>query len=367
MKIAFDHTIFTYQKYGGISRYFTILASNLIKQNQDVRILTCMHRNNYISAMSENIAKGIKLNDYPPKSGRIFEWLNHGVSELKTKIWNPNIVHETYYSSLPILNTKSTRFITVYDMIHELYSHQFPPNDKTTERKKKAFDRVDHIISISHNTKNDLIKIFGIDESKISVIHLGVDIDSFQSSKKNDTSISPQQYILYVGSREGYKNFKGLLEACSKSKVIKNKIKIIAFGGGSFNKYELERINELGFNERMVEQISGDDELLAILYSNALCFVYPSLYEGFGLPPLEAMAARCPVVSSNTSSMPEVINQAGIYFDPLNIDEIIFTLEKVILDSTLRSKLIQQGLKNIQRFTWEKCAIKTLQSYKNYS
>jgi len=366
MKIAFDHQIFTYQKYGGISRYFTILASNLIKQSQDVRILTCMHRNNYISNMSENIATGIKLNDYPPKSTRFFEWLNHGISELKAKTWKPNIVHETYYSSLPISSTKAARFITVYDMIHELYSEQFSAKDKTTERKKKAFDRVDHIISISHNTKSDLINIFGIDESKISVIHLGVNIDAFQISK-NQTIFSNQQYILYVGARSGYKNFKGVLEACSKSKIIKNKIKIIAFGGGSFNKNELQRIYELGFNEGMVEQISGDDQLLSILYTNALCFVYPSLYEGFGLPPLEAMAAKCPVVSSNTSSMPEVINQAGIYFDPLNTDEIIFTLERVITDSNLRSNLIQQGLKNIQKFTWEKCAIQTLQSYKNHS
>ena len=139
---------------------------------------------------------------------------------------------------------------------------------------------------------------------------------------------------------------------------------IVAFGGGEFTSRELFEINELGFKDGFVQQLEGSDEILASLYSNAICFVYPSLYEGFGLPPLEAMAAGCPVVSSNTSSIPEVVNKAAVYFDPNNIDEMCSAIEMVVLDESIRSKLVQLGLENIKLFSWQKCAIETLDIYK---
>jgi glycosyltransferase involved in cell wall biosynthesis len=228
--------------------------------------------------------------------------------------------------------------------------------------KKKTFERVDQIISISNSTKNDLIELFDIDESKITVVHHGVDLMAFQQPIMEETR-GDMPYILYVGSRRGYKNFEGLLKACATSNVIKNKIKIVAFGGSPFSSQEILKIYELGFNKGSVQQVEGSDNLLVSLYSNALAFVYPSLYEGFGLPPLEAMAAKCPVVVSNTSSMPEVVNQAGVYFDPRNIDEIRSAIELVVQDEVLRLKLIELGLKNIELFTWEKCAKDTLSLY----
>lgn len=364
MKIAFDHQTFTYQSYGGISRYCTILADELINQGQDVKVFAGLHRNNYVVDLPGGVVKGVKLNSFPPKSGRLFQWVNHGVSQLQMKSWQPDLIHETYYSSLPTLKTDAVRITTVHDMIHELFSDQFSPRDKTTQWKKKTFERVDHIISISHNTKRDLIELFGIDQSKISIVHHGVDLKAFQQPKI-DNKYKDQSYVLYVGSRGGYKNFDGLLKACSRSVFIKNKVKIVAFGGGRFNSHELGLIKKLGFKAGFVEQVGGTDELLASLYANALCFVYPSLYEGFGLPPLEAMAAECPVVSSNTSSMPEVVNQAGIYFDPSNTDEMCYAIETVIADNELRAKLIQLGLVNIKLFSWHKCASETLKVYKN--
>lgn len=364
MKIAFDHQTFTYQSYGGISRYYTILANELLRKDQEVKIFAGLHRNNYASDLPENLVKGIKLNKYPPKASRVFHWLNHGFSQIQTKVWQPDIIHETYYSALPTLRTKAVRITTVHDMIHELISDQFSPSDKTTQWKKKTFERVDHIISISHNTKRDLIQLFGVDESKISTVYHGVDLEVFQEPKI-ENQFTGQPYILYVGSREGYKNFNGLLKACMSSKLLKNQIRIIAFGGGCLSRKEMSKINEFGFKEGFVQQIGGSDKLLASLYANAKCFVYPSFYEGFGLPPLEAMAAKCPVVSSNTSSMPEVVNQAGVYFDPYNTDEIRIAIERVITDKDLRSKLIRLGLENIKHFSWQKSANQTLNVYKN--
>lgn len=363
MKIAFDHQTFTYQSYGGISRYYTILADELIKQNQDVKVFAGMHRNNYITDLSEGVVKGVKLNKYPPKSGRLFQWLNHGISQIQMKSWQPDIIHETYYSALPTLKTNAVRVTTVYDMIHELFADQFSPRDKSTQWKKATFERVDHIISISHSTKRDLIELFGVDEQKITVVHLGVDLTAFQN-KPASLSGFDKPFVLYVGGRGGYKNFSGLLKALAASSKLKNELDVVAFGGGAFNAAEQQLINQLGFKDSQVRQTGGSDDVLAALYHQAVVFVYPSLYEGFGLPPLEAMAAGCPVVSSNTSSMPEVIGEAGEYFNPNNLDEMRNVIEKVVFSDSLKSELITLGYKNIEKFTWQKCASETLSVYK---
>ena len=109
--------------------------------------------------------------------------------------------------------------------------------------------------------------------------------------------------------------------------------------------------------------MNGNDEILASLYASAICLVFPSLYEGFGLPPLEAMAAKCPVVCSNTSSMPEVINDAGIYFNPNSLEEMRSAIESIITDEELRDNIITLGLQNIKNFSWQKCADETLDIY----
>ena len=363
MKIAYDHKIFTFQKFGGVSRYYSILAENLLKQNQDVKIFAGIHRNGYLDILPEGTVKGIKFKNYPPKFGRLFHYFNHVISDVQIKSWQPDIIHETYYEALPSIQPNALRIVTVYDMINELFNDQFSNYKKLSNLKKKTIERADHIISISHSTKKDLINLFGVKEEKISVVQLGVDYKAFKQSKLKNQFVQ-YPYILYVGSRDGYKNFNNMLKACSISNVIKNKVVIVAFGGGSFSKIELAEINELGFKNGFVKQVGGNDEMLSSLYSHALCFVYPSLYEGFGLPPLEAMAAECPVVSSNTSSMPEVINKAGIYFNPNDIDEMCSAIEMVVLNKDLRSRLINLGLENIKLFSWQKCSFETLGIYK---
>ena len=363
MRIAYNHQIFSEQEFGGVSRYYSMLADNLFKQGQDVKIFAGLHRNIYLGNLPKGVVKGIEFKKYPLKSGRLFQWLNNMINHVQIKSWQPDIIHETYYSVLPTFKSDVVRITSVYDMIHELFSDQFSPLDITMHSKKKTIERADHIISISHSTKNDLIKLFGVKEDKISVVHLGIDLEAFKQPKVK-SQFAEQSYILYVGSRSGYKNFYGMLKACAISNVIKNKIMVIAFGGDDFSSQELLEINKLGFKDGFVQQVGGSDEMLASLYSNALCFVYPSLYEGFGLPPLEAMSAECPVVSSNTSSIPEVINKAGVYFDPNNIDEMCSAMEMVVLDESLRFRLVQLGLENIKLFSWKKCAFETLEIYK---
>jgi len=368
MKIAFDHQIFTHQNYGGISRYFYFLAKELSNHGQDIKIFTGFHQNSYIGGLSGNIVNGIKIK-YPNSS---IKWkfknfiylFNNYICQKKMKLWKPDIIHETYYSSSLPSTRGSIRVTTVYDMVHELFKESFGKDDLTPITKKKTLDRVDHIFSISHNTKNDLMELLEVRESKISVVHLGVDLNIFKKPKNEKLNL-PKPYILYVGSRSGYKNFNRFLKACSNSIILKNKIKILVFGGEYFDGNELSNINKLGFSDGNVEHVTGDDNKLAKLYANALCLVYPSLYEGFGLPPLEAMASGCPVVASNTSSMPEIINDAGEFFNPYDIEEIQYAIESLILSNTRREQLISLGYKNIKRFSWSKCAEESLNIYKN--
>lgn len=362
MRIAFDHQAFNLQSYGGISRYYSILAQELLKQGQDVGVFSGVHRNNYLSNLPKDVVRGIKLNQYPPKSSRIFQVFNHYLANMQINNWQPDIVHETYYSAMPLLKTTAHRVTTVYDMIHELYPQMFSTRDNTTNWKRKTLDRVDHIISISQSTKNDLIEIFGVEEKKVSVIHLGVDISfSHYYPEQNNTTQRP--FLLYVGARGGYKNFHALLQAFSNSNQLRNDFDLVAFGGGSFSHSELDVISRFGFDDKGVRQVGGSDEKLKELYYLASAFIYPSLYEGFGMPPLEAMACSCPVISSNTSSMPEVIGNAGEYFGPTNVDELMVAIENVVYSSVRSEELRLLGQERIKSFSWEKTAKRTLDIY----
>lgn len=362
MKVAYDYQAFTMQAFGGISRYYQILATEMLNLHQDVSVLAGLHCNNYLRAMNSEVVKGTKLSRYPFSASRIFGLINHAFSELSIKYRMPDVIHETYYSSLPRLKSESFRITTVYDMIHELFPENFSVKDKTSDRKKLTLSRVDHIICISESTKRDLINIFGIAEEKLSVVHLGVDLSAFVNAK-SEPGITVKPYLLYVGGRAGYKNFYGLLEAFASSRMLRSDFDVVAFGGGAFTGDELMLLKDYGFRDKQVRQVSGDDQRLSLLYSNARAFVYPSLYEGFGLPPLEAMASGCPVVSSNSSSMPEVIGVSGEYFVPSSIEDMRGAIERVAYSDQRRSELINLGFDNVSDFSWQSCAKRTLEVY----
>jgi glycosyltransferase involved in cell wall biosynthesis len=139
---------------------------------------------------------------------------------------------------------------------------------------------------------------------------------------------------------------------------------LVAFGGGKFSVAESQRIAALRLNSGDVIQVGGQDDLLSSLYAGARCFVYPSMYEGFGIPPLEAMSFACPVVCSNTSSIPEVVGDAALTVDPVDIDAMRDAIETAVFDDDVRGKLIARGKDRIQTFSWSRCAEETIQIYK---
>ena len=357
----FDYQIFTYQRVGGISRYFVNLANELYQKNIDVSIQAGLHKNEYLREPYEFNIAGAFVESV--LNSRYENLARHGVNYTFNQFWelspSISIIHETYYSALPRIS-KKPRVLTVYDMIHELYNTDFEKGDRTRVRKDAAFRSVDEIICISESTKNDLLKLYNVDEEKISVVYLGVDTNIF-NLKVGPKRIQNFDYILYVGSRNGYKNFTLLLKAFALSSLSSNGYKLVVFGGGDFSVEELSLMSALGVSEGSVIRVSGNDELLASYYQNASFFVYPSLYEGFGIPPLEAMACGCPVLVSCNSSIPEVVGDAGMYFESQSLESLVDGLEKMLLsDRETQTKL---GLGRVKHFTWEKCAISTLEVY----
>ena len=323
MKIVFGHQIFSVQKYGGISRYFYELARNIEKiSDNDVEIFAPLYINEYLVKIKP---KGFKV-PIPENMGQLVTRFNTLASKLLIHSRNDiNIYHETYYSGNNNYPKSAINIVTVFDMVHEKFPSMFSKNDKTKQNKINAINRADHVICISRNTQKDLIELLGIDEEKTSVVHLANSL-IIKSSNIPYPNFDAQ-YILFVGKRSGYKNFKNLIKAYADSKTLKNHFLIVCFGGGKFSNEEINFITSMKIDIRNIKHIEGDDNMLSYLYSSAAVFIYPSFYEGFGIPPLEAMFHGCPVVCSNTSSIPEVVGESGIFFNPYEPEEISNAIE----------------------------------------
>lgn len=361
MKIAYDYQTFTLQAYGGISRYYFKLTEELTKSGEEVKIFAPYHCNQLIDTLDKSIAEGKKIasKDFSKPKALVLMMLNQLLSKNAIHHWKPDIVHETYFSIRRSAPRKYPVVVSVYDMIHEKFPQYFHKADPTSFLKRLAIKRADHIICISESTKRDLINLFPFVEDKVSVIHLG--FSSFKPKEQDVEIMRP--YFLYVGSRNGHKNFVNLLSSFASSEKLRSDFDLMAFGGGEFSVNENKLIDELGFRPHQIKQVGGDDNTLAMYYKKATAFVYPSYYEGFGLPPLEAMAQDCPVVSSNSSSMPEVIGDAAEFFDPYSIGEMAAAIEKVAFSSSRRDDLIEKGKTRLGVFSWNKCANETLRIY----
>jgi len=360
VKIVFDYQIFFWQRYGGISTYFSNLAKNISALKNEVKIISPFYINELINDNSFlDIVIGRKIKNVPRYTGKFFRILNNILFEYYITKINPKIIHLTYYDKIFNLNKKK-KILTVYDLIHEKFILNSYKNNNLP--KKKAINEADHIICISESTRKDLLDIYKIDKKKTSVIYLA---SSFSCNKTDGSLINNVPSILYVGDRARYKNFYNFIKAISNSKLLKNNVNINCFGSSPFSKQELTLFLSEGFNDGTFNHITGNNDVLKKLYLNSTVFVYPSLYEGFGLPILEAMSLGCPVICSNTSSMKEIGGDSVWYFDPSSIDDMTLSIEKIINSDQDRKILIKKGLEKNRHFSWTKCAQETLVIYNN--
>jgi glycosyltransferase involved in cell wall biosynthesis len=374
IKVFYDSQIFCSQVYGGVSRYFCELATHLSVSNLNmlVKIIAPFYVNEYLKQTPKYLIEGFAAPQFVKTGVGTFasyarscvRLLSILLGALCINIANPHIVHQTYFYPLCIFRKRTKRIMTIYDMIHEKFASNFPVDDKTAKYKRRAAMSADHIICISESTRRDVIEILGVDPQKTSVVYLGFNYFSQSNEMPGELiGFSEAPYLLYVGQRSGYKNFEKFLLAYSESKKLRETFNIICFGGGAFTDGEKDFIKKLEISDKKILHYSGNDQLLGFFYKNARAFVYPSQYEGFGIPPLEAMSLGCPVICSFASSIPEVVGNAAELFDPNDILAIRNAIENVVFDEKRTLELISLGKNQLSKFSWEKCAQETKKIY----
>lgn len=378
MKILYDSQIFLAQKHGGISRYYYELATSS-ETDVETEIAVLYHRNEYLG----KVLKSLPL---PPKTdsflgGRYFPGRNILVNikekvhpSIKPIVENQNklleqiaqrkfdLFHPTYYNNYFLRHIHKTPFVlTIYDMIHELYPEYFM-GDKTALLKRQLFDNAQHVITISETTKNDIVQFYNCSVNKVEVVHLASSLISVEQQDSLKHLKIPENYILFVGDRRIYKNFLFFVNAIASLLKANDELFLICTGR-HFSDAEIEFFEQQGLAGKIMQIFASDEELVA-LYSNARVFVFPSLYEGFGLPVLEAFSCGCPAVLSHTGSLPEIAGDAALYFDPKSVSDIRNTINKVLSSDSLRENLIQKGKQQLNKYSWSKTVKETHKIYR---
>jgi glycosyltransferase involved in cell wall biosynthesis len=338
----------------------------------DVSPLKSGHKVRGVGFYLENLKKSL-IKYYPQNDFLFFDDISSIPNESE-------VIHFPYFDpfilSLPSKNEKKT-VVTVHDLTPIIFPKHFPPGLRGNIKwqiQKRRLRKVDAIITDSNSSKKDIEKIVGADPSKVSVVYLASS-DNFKKIEdiKNPPKLFrenkiPESFILYVGDVTWNKNLPKLLEAVKQTdltlvmvgKAIVNK----DFDKNSAWNKDLVRVQKLiEGDSRFIPLGFVSNEDLNYLYNTAVCLVMPSLYEGFGLPVIEAMQAGCPVITSRKGSLPEVGGDAVLYIDPENIDSIKEEIINLSKDNKLRDELSNKGLERANKFSWKKTAEKTIEVY----
>lgn len=269
--------------------------------------------------------------------------------------------------------------VTVHDLAIYRRPDLFPSRQGFSVKYivPQSIDGASRIIAVSNSTKNDIVQFFEVDEAKVQVIYEGVEAQRFQLDSSHPDMLAQvmakydisRDYLLFVGTLEPRKNLIRLLEAFyellkRRPEIAKRYQLVLAGGKGWLYEEIFEEVTNRGLDEHVVFTGYLPAEDIPRIFAAATGFVYPSMYEGFGLPVLEAMAAGVPVITSNVSAMPEVAGEATLLVDPLDIEGISRAMERLLSDDELRRSLSEKGRARAQGFTWEKCAKETMEVYK---
>jgi len=356
MKILFDSHIFANQKIGGISRYHYELAAGLQAKGHQPFIAGKFIKNHYL--LSNKLQHQCFISD----TKAIFSGLNSIIIKSylrksnKFDIFHPTDTREYLLKSLP---KNKPMVFTIHDMIPELLDNI----DPFATSKYKFAQRASKIIAVSENTKNDIINIFNIPSEKIDVIYHGSSL--FPDPKKHSNLKIPHKYLLFLGGRSRYKNFDFFVQAISPLLNSNKNLSLVCAGGKPFTEVEKSHIKELSIENQVICYTQLSDSELAFLYTNSLAFIFPSIYEGFGIPILEAWACKTPVLLSQASCFPEIASDGALYFNPQSISSIQETINSVISNDELRTNLINIGLQNLKNFNWNKTVNQTIQTYQS--
>ncbi len=360
MKIVLDPQIFNDQKFGGISRYFAEIYKYIKTEDSanEIELPLIFSENFHIKDSIENKHSlfyflSLKFPFFKKKYLRKTKKKNIKLAIKILQMQDYDVVVPTYYNPYFIDLIGNKPFVlTVYDMIHEVFPQYFLEDLYTVKNKKILIEKANKIIVISESTKKDIIKFYpDIDATKIEIIYLAQSIDTINSVKVD----LPKKYILFVGNRDIYKNFIFFIKAIASTLRENRDLFVVCAGGNHFHSKEKKLLEELDIFKQVIQQNFEDNEL-SYYYSNAQCFVFPSEYEGFGIPVLESMACGCPVILANHSSFPEVAGDAGVYFELNNELDLKNKIVLLLNDESYRTQIIQKGYLQVAKFSWKKTA-----------
>lgn len=356
LAVYFDDQVFSIHSGGGISRYFVELMRTFRDHSEFGVQLAGHHmwtRNDYVveSGFGRRLPLSPRLAVYPTRLLNRLTWRRSGAQ----------IIHHTYYDRryLKRFQDGFLRVVTIVDMIPELFPELFPAGNPHLE-KQRYVDEADLVLCISESTRRDLLSLYGTPSSPIVVTPLGVD-ERFKPDLPPLDSL-PDRYILFVGGRRAYKDFDVLAQAFALPRI-RADVHLVAVGGGPLASDENGTLVALGVRDR-VQHINLGDHQLAAAYANAECFAFPSRYEGFGLPTLEAMAAGCPAVLAASSAHFEVGGDAALFFEPGDVDGLAEALASVLEDGDFRQGIVSKGLEHADSFSWTRTAILTAKAYR---
>lgn len=346
MKIIFDNIIFGAQKSGGISVVWYELVSRSLRDNLNVRFIDFSDNQNIMRERLGDLPNIVR--SVPSRYKKYCKYL-----PVLCRSKEPFIFHSSFFRYCPLSN--AINITTVHDFTNELFQ---TGSGARKERwiKDNAIRHSDYIICISENTKKDFERFYpSFPKERVKVVYNGVSDDFFISSTLRWPFDFPKtNYVLFVGERDGYKNFELVVEALKQYQID------IVLTGKSLNDNEIRQLQKIKGRYYYAGRVSS--ALLNILYNNAYALVYPSLYEGFGLPVVEAQKAGCPVIATDASSIPEIIGDRTLLMETSTPESLIEELNKLQMDS-IRENVVASGLENSKRFSWEKMYQKYLSLY----
>ncbi|MFC1917409.1 glycosyltransferase family 4 protein [Chloroflexota bacterium] len=370
MNIVVDGIIYQLQARGGISRIFNeilprmcriddALEISLLMTDKSKQVLPQYPRLRIHSA--PRIASFLKPQRFwqPIVEKQQARWLRKVIGETEGKIW-----HSTYYT-MPD-GWRGQQVVTVADMASELFPDTFDASGAVEfrEHKRSCVLAADAVICISEVTRQDVLHQYGIDAGKTHVVLLAYG-DIFRQLPEESLQVSlpvREPFLLYVGSRVHYKNFRLLLEAYAAWGRCRE-VALLVVGGGEWSPQEKEILVRFGLTERVQLIPDTDDISLCKLYNRAAAFLYPSLYEGFGIPLLEAMACGCPVIASHIPATVEVAGDCPVYFELGETENLVLVLDKTLSEGRY-SPQVKAGLERVKKFSWDRTAWETVQIYR---
>ncbi len=372
MKIGIDARSLLRQERAGLEQYLANLIFNLAKIDRENQYFLFF---NFIRPQYQKFLPQLTSENFHNIICRIPSKIMNRLFKIHFPvefcIGKLDIFHGPRHRLLPSIFARCV--LTIHDLMFLAHPEFLKPEWVKSFEKEipNGIKRADLIIADSEFTKNEIIEKWNISQEKIKVTYLGVGEEFYPiedeiiiAKVKHKYGIK-NKYILYVGNIEPKKNLIRLIEAFFQLRNSITGYNLVITGGKSwFFDHVFQKVNELNLQKEVIFTGYISDEELPALYNGADIFIFPSLYEGFGIPVIEAMACGTPVITSNVASLPEVVGEAGVLVDPFNLEEITTAMYQLLTDTNLHTKLKEKGLQRAKLFSWEKTARETLAVYK---